>query len=233
MTNKTIDSRSADPLVEKSNLINQISHGPTLHEVASTLLRQMLKEKYSDLDIDPNTAQVGSPQWQVINDEIERGPITYETLNLALVRHALGGTTADYLEGEHFLTVEPQVDNPVQLSVDIEEIAQILNEAVALLFIEFQERQLDFWNEKVHEMPRWQKLSESLRKVLDVNQAKGWDADECAMAREIFVDPDRVTRKNVKAGFSTIQACLIDIDIVENGTSRHLLVGGALVIKAT
>ena len=233
MTNHTLDSRSADPLVEKSNLINQISHGPTLHEVASTLLRRMLKEQYADLDIDPNTAQVGIPQWQVIDDEIESGPIDYESLSHAVVRHALDGTTADYIEGEHFLTNEPQVADPIQLSVGIEDIAQILNEAVALLFIEFQERQLSFWNEKVHELPRWQKLSDSLRNVLNVNQAKGWDADECAMAREIFADPDRTTRKNVNVGFSAIQACLLDIDVVENDLPRHLMVGGALVLKAT
>lgn len=233
MTDNTPASRSTDSLVEKSNLINQISHGPTLHAVASTLLRQMLKEQYADLDIDPDKTQVGSPQWQVIDDEVVSGPINYESLSHALVRNALGGTTADYLEGEHFLTVEPQVDDPIQLSVGIEEIAQILNEAVALLFIEFQERQLNFWNEKVHEVPRWQKLSDSLRKALDVNQVKGWDADECAMGREIFADPDRTTRKNVNAGFSAIQACLIDIDVVENGLPRHLMVGGALLIKAT
>lgn len=233
MTDNTLDSRNPDPLVEKSNLINQISHGPTLHKVASTLLRQMLKEQYADLDIDPDKAQVGSPQWQVIDDEVESGPINYESLSHALVRNALSGTTADYLEGEHFLTVEPQADDPVQLSVGIEEIAQILNEAVAVLFNEFQERQLNFWNEKVHETARWRKLSDSLRKALDVNQAKGWDADECAMAREIFADPDRTTRKNVNAGFSAIQACLIDIDVVENSLPRHLLVGGALVLKAT
>lgn len=233
MTDNTLDSGSTEPLVEKSDLINQINHGPTLNKVASTLMGQMLKENYTDLDIDPDKAVVGSPQWQVINEEVESGPVTYESLTHALVRHALGGTTADYIEGQHFLTVEPQVDDPVQLSVGMEEIAQTLNEAVALLFIEFQDRQLNFWNEKVHELPRWQKLSDSLRKALNVKQVKGWSADECAMAREVFTAPDRSTRKNVKVGFSAIQACLIDIDVVENEIPRHLMVGGALVIKAT
>ncbi|VVO79616.1 hypothetical protein PS862_01759 [Pseudomonas fluorescens] len=229
----TIDSGKTEPLVEKSDLVNQTSHGPTLHEVASQLLRQMLKEQFTDLDIDPDKAVVGSPQWQVIGDEVESGPISYESLTHALVRHGLCGTTADYIEGEHFLTLEPQADDPVQLAVSIEEVALTLNEAIALLFMEFQDRQLSFWNQTVHELPRWQKLSDSLRKALNVKQVKGWNADECAMAREVFAEPDRVSRKNTNTDFSTIQACLIDIDVVENEIPRHLLVGGALVIKAT
>ncbi|VVO27719.1 dermonecrotic toxin domain-containing protein [Pseudomonas fluorescens] len=228
-----IDSGKTEPLVEKSDLVNQTSHGPTLNEVASHLLRQMLKEQYPDLDIDPDKAVVGSPQWQVIDDEVQSGPIRYESLTHALVSHGLNGTTVDCIEGEHFLTLEPQADDPVQLAVSIEEVALTLNEAIALLFIEFQDRQLSFWNQKVHELPRWQTLSNSLRKALNVNRVKGWDADECTMAREVFAAPARTSRKSTNTDFSDIQACLIDIDVVENEIPRHLLVGGALVIKAT
>ncbi|VVQ00254.1 dermonecrotic toxin domain-containing protein [Pseudomonas fluorescens] len=232
MTDNT-DSGKTEPLVEKSDLVNQTSHGPTLNEVASHLLRQMLKEQFPGLDIDPDKAVVGSPQWQVIDDEVQSGPIRYESLTHALVSHGLNGTTVDYIEGDHFLTLEPQADDQVQLAVSIEQVALTLNEAVALLFIEFQGRQLSFWNQRVDERPRWQTLSDSLRKALNVNQVKGWDADECTMAREVFADPDRTSRKNTNTDFSTIQACLIDIDVVENEIPRHLLVGGALVIKAT
>lgn len=232
MTDSVVAHRDAEPLVQKSDLINQISHGPTLNEVAAHLLRSTLKERYPDLGIDPERAFVGSPQWQLIDDHVQRTSILYESLTHALVRNGLYGTIADYLEGEQFLTLEPEVDNPVQLAVGIEDIAIAINEAVSLLFIDFQDRQLSFWNQQVHDIPRWQKLSDSLRKALNVNQVEGWDADECAMAREIFTHPDPTTRHLTNPDLANLQACLIDMDVVEHGKTRHLLLAGALVIKA-
>ena len=232
MQDQTLDSDSAEPLLEKNHQVSLISRGPPLHEVASRLLRRLLAEHYPDLAIDPDKAMVGSPQWQVIDEQIERGPVRYQSLTLALMHHATEGTTADYVEGAHFLTLEPQADNPLQLPVDIEDIARNLNEAAKLLFVELQDRQLNYWNEKDAGTARWQALADSLHKALNVKQVKGWDADECALARAVFANPDNETRKNAATGFSDLQACLIDVDIIEKETPRHLLIGGALVICA-
>lgn len=233
MTDHTLNDGENEPLEEKNHLVSQIGHSPLLSEVAAPLLRKMLKEHYTDLDIDPDKAMVGSPQWQVNDGQVESGPTRYESLTHALVRHGLYGTTADYIEGEDFLTLEPQVDNPVQLSVGIEDIANTLNEAAALLFVELQDHQLHSWNQEKHGRPRWHAFSDSLRKAVKVKQVKGWDADECAMAREVATAPDKATREPANADFSNIQACLIDIDIVEKEGPQHLLIAGALVIKGT
>jgi hypothetical protein len=233
MTNDTIDDGENQPLMEKNQLLSRISHSPLLSEVAAPLLREMLKDQYADLDIDPDKAMVGSPQWQVNDGQVESGPTRYESLTHTLIRHRLYGTTADYIEGEHFLTLEPHVDNPVQLAVDIEDIANTLNDAAALLPVELQDRQLHSWNQQKHQHPRWHAFSDSLQKAVKVKQVKGWDTDECAMAREVATAPDRSTRKPVNADFSDIQACLIDIDTVEKELPRHLLIAGALVIKGT
>jgi hypothetical protein len=221
------------PLLEKSELVSQISHGPTLNEVASHQLRQSLKMLYPKLDIDPDTTLVATPQWRVVDHQVEAGPTTLESLTHALVHQGLYGTRANYIEGEHFLTLEPEARNPVHLAVSIEEVAGMLNDLAPLLFVELQARQLDFWNSKGHKIARWEELSNSLRKALNVRKVKGWDADECAMAREVFIDPDKATRKNVNNDFSAIQACLIDVDALENEVASHLLIGGALVLKAT
>lgn len=231
--NTSLPRTDSTPLVETSDLVSLTSHGPTLNEVASYLLRQALEKTSPELQIDPDDAYVGTPQWLIVDDHVEAGQTEFESLTLALMRQGLYGTTANYLEGEHFLTLEPGSKNPVHLAVCIEDIAKILNDSASILFVEAQARQLAFWNAKGHAIPRWHELSDTLRKALNVQKVKGWDADECAMAREVFSDPDKTTRKNVNSEFSAIQACLLDIDTVENDITRHLLIGGALVLKAT
>ena len=232
MTDSNLPGASS-PLKEKSDLVSQTSHGPTLNEVASHVLRRALKTLYATLDIDPDHAFVATPQWQVENDQIEAGPIDFESLTHALVRQGLYGATANYLEGEHFLTDAPAAINGVHLPVSIEDIARLLNDSAPVLFVELQARQLDYWNGKGKESTRWTELSDTLRKALNVQKVKGWDSAECTMAREVFKDPDTATRKNADSHLSSIQACLIDIDTQENDVANHLLIAGALVLKAT
>ncbi|ALI01381.1 hypothetical protein C1Y08_04085 [Pseudomonas sp. FW306-02-F02-AA] len=220
-------------LVEKSDLVTLTSHGPTLNQIASNLMTQALKELYPDLDIDPDHAMIATPQWLQVDNRIEVGPFRFESLTHALIRHSFNTTKANYIEGEHFLTLERHAKDPIHLAVSIEEVAGVLNDSAPLLFVEFQARQLDFWNQKGHRIARWQELSDTLRKALNVRQVNGWDADECAMAREISMAPDKALRSPVNSDFSAIQACLIDIDTIENEVASHLLVGGALVLKAT
>jgi len=221
------------PLKEKSDLVSQTSHGPTLNEIASRLLRQALRALYATLDLDPDKALVATPRWRVMNNHVEAGPIDFESLTHALIRQGFNGANANYLEGEHFLTYEPAGISSVHLAVSIEEIAGLLNDLAPLLFVEFQARQLDFWNGQGKQNAHWEELSDSLRKALNVQKVKGWDASECAMARKVFKDPDKATRKNVDLDWSSIQACLIDIDTLENDVASHLLIGGALILKAT
>ncbi|MCK8658089.1 dermonecrotic toxin domain-containing protein [Pseudomonas umsongensis] len=220
-------------LMEQSDLVSQTSHGPLPSEVASDLLREKLATLYPELKIDPDKTLIATPKWLVVNDQVETGPIEFMSLTATLVLHSLYGTTANYLEGEHFLTLESDANDPVHLAVSIEDIARALNDSVPRLFLELQKRQLDYWNHNGQKIPRWQELSDSLRNALNVQTIKGWDADECAMAREVFNNPDRATRKNSNSDLSAIQACLIDIDIVETTANRHLLIGGAVALKAT
>ncbi|WP_166221961.1 dermonecrotic toxin domain-containing protein [Pseudomonas atagonensis] len=218
-------------LLGKSELVSQTSHGPTLGTVASQVLSDALKEMYPDLTIDPDRSMIATPQWLIVQNDLVPGVSRFESLSHTLVRLSLFDETANFIAGEHFLTTEPDAPTPLQLAVDIEDIAALLNDYAPLLFVEYQARQLDFWNQTGKRLPRWQELAESLRKALNVKQVQGWNADECAMAQQVFLKPDKSERSD--DAFTNLQACLIDIDTVEDGISQHLMIGGALVLRAT
>ncbi len=229
----TLSSQPSTPLLDKSRLVNLTSHGPTLGDVASQMLSEALRGQYPALVLDPDECMIGTPQWQNENDQIVATSTRFESLSHAMVRLNLYGLSANFIAGEHFLTLEPNVPTPTHLAVDIEEIGRLLNDFAPMLFVEYQERQLDFWNSNTRTEPHWQELADSLRTALDVNQVQGWSDEECALAKLIFTTPDKTARALTHIEFSDVQAGLIDIDILENASESHLLLGGALVMRGS
>ncbi|WP_053125161.1 dermonecrotic toxin domain-containing protein [Pseudomonas sp. P1.31] len=228
----TLSFENSTPLLDKSRLVNLTSHGPTLGDVAAQMLSEALRSLYPDLALDPDACMIGTPQWHEENDLVVAGLTRFESLSHTLVRLNLYNASANFITAEHFLTLEPDALNPRHLAVDIEEIGRLLNDYSPLLFVEYQERQLNFWNSENRSLPRWQELADTLRKALDVNEVQGWSVQECALARLIFTSADKNARPMQQGGFSRIQAGLIDIDTLENTKETHLLLGGALVICA-
>jgi hypothetical protein len=228
----TLASSPSTPLLDRSRLVNLTSHGPTLAGVATQMLSEALNGLYPELALNPDKCMIGTPQWREQDHQIVADTTRFESLSHALVRLNLYGASANFLAAEHFLTTEPDAPTPRHLAVDIEEIGRLLNEYAPLLFVEYQERQLDFWNSSSRSEPHWQALADSLRTALDVNQVQGWNTEECALARLIFTTPDKNIRLATQGDFSDIQAGLIDIDILESAGATHLLLGGALVIRA-
>ncbi|MEJ5057246.1 MULTISPECIES: dermonecrotic toxin domain-containing protein [unclassified Pseudomonas] len=218
-------------LLKKSQIIHQTSRGPTVDEVAHQILRQALRSLYPKRDIDPDRTMIGTPQWQAVEGHLVAMPTQFESLTHALVRQFFSASTANYLEGEHFLTVNPTATPVVHLDIDVEAIAGLLNDYSPLLFVAFGERQLDYWNSTRHQVPHWQELSAALRKALHVQGADGWDDDQCRVARAVSRHPDKQSRQNHDPTLSAIQVCLIDIDTVDaQGKVRHLILGGAAVV---
>lgn len=235
MPPEAITQTPAAPSVsfEKSELLSQISYGPTLADVASQVLKEALDTLYPELIIDPDRCMVATPHWRVDNNHVVPDSTHFETLSLALIRLNVSGLSANYIAGEHFLTTEHKARTPRHLAVDIEVIGAMLNDYSPLLFVEYQARQLAFWNQTGKKSPRWEELSDSLRKAVNVTQVKGWSADECAMARHVSVTPDKAERRGNTGDFTHLQACLIDIDVLQNEVTSHLLIGSALVLRAT
>ncbi|MFU2330601.1 hypothetical protein [Pseudomonas sp. NFX98] len=218
-------------LLKKSLVVHQTSQGPTVDEVASQMLRQGLKALYPERDIDPEHTMLATPQWQWFDGSLVAMPTRFESLTQVLVRQFFTSANANYLEGEHFLTLHPQATPVVHLDIDIEAIARLLNDYTPLLFMAFRERQLAFWNNTGHQAPRWQELSQALRKTLDVQHVDGWDGDQCHVARAVSLHPDKLERQKNVPTMSGIKASLIDIDTVDAvGTKQHLVLGGAAVI---
>lgn len=206
---------------DQDALLTQLVAGPSIREVATHALQPALKALYPNLHLDPRLAMVVTPTWTLHSKRIVPGPRHVESLTDALVRHGVASTPVVYLDGEHYLTFKPWDQAPAQLPVRIDAIARLLNELAPLLFIAFQEQQVNYWNQSTRaSTPRWQGLSQSLRDTWDIETRSNWDNDRYAMARNLFKYPDKSARKAHDRYDS--RACLIDLDYVSNGVSNHL-----------
>ncbi|WP_085655917.1 MULTISPECIES: DUF6543 domain-containing protein [unclassified Pseudomonas] len=225
------------PLLQnKSHVIEQISRGPTLHAATTRQLRDALKQRFPDLDIDPDVAVVMAPVWHERNGALVSGSSHFESLSHALVRLALDRNSANYIEGEHFLTLTPYAQEPVHLPVGMDALTTLLNEQAPQIFTNFQQSQLDYWNEAVGALPRWQRLSDMLRAALDVGAVNDWDTDQCALSRLVSRFPDKASRPLEDSGLSNVRARLPDLDyafdFADSFDTRHLMSPGALVLTA-
>lgn len=183
---------SEKPAPSAIDVLSQLVSGPSLSEVAANALLPALVKSYPQQVIDPTLAIVATPSWHSDGRKIVAGPYHFESLTDALVRLALSGTAITLIDGEHFLTEQPDVMPCVQLPVDIEAIGALLNELAPLLITALEEQQIDYWNETISpSVPRWHQLSETLQQVWNVSADNGWDADQRAMALGVFNNPDK------------------------------------------
>ncbi|WP_338800372.1 DUF6543 domain-containing protein [Pseudomonas sp. RSB 5.4] len=214
------------------DILTQLVSGPSLTEVASNALKPALTRLYPQQAIDPERVVVGTPTWVIKKQRIEVGPCQFESLTDVLVRLALSGTTVTLIDGEHFLTEQPGVETAIQLPVKMETVGALLNELAPLLFKSLQEQQIDYWNETVSPaVPRWHQLSHTLQQVWNVSADNGWDADQRAMARAVFNQPDKTLR--LPADTYQTRACLIDLDLDEGNQRSHLSILDTAVLVGT
>ncbi|VVO85726.1 dermonecrotic toxin domain-containing protein [Pseudomonas fluorescens] len=193
------------------DVLTQLVTGPSLREVATNALRTALEAAYPSLVIDPVQAIVVTPTWSVSDNQVTPDLRRSESLTDALVRLTLSAQTATYIDGEHFLTLQPGVEPAIHLPVKIEDIGRLINQLIPLLFVSYQEQQLDYWNQQTeNETPRWYQLSGSLHNLWNIEQVSGWDEDQKAMALTLFNNPDKATRQRNDP--YTSRACLIDFD---------------------
>lgn len=177
---------------DQDALLTQLIAGPSIREVATRALQPALKTLYPKLQIDPRLAMVVTPGWTLRDQRVVPGPRHFESLTDALVRHGVANKPVTYLDGEHYLTLHPAHETPVQLPVNIEAIARLLNELAPLLFVAFEEQQVDYWNQFTRaSAPRWQGLSRSLRELWNVGTNPAWDDDQRAMAQSLFDHPQK------------------------------------------
>ncbi|WP_137806596.1 dermonecrotic toxin domain-containing protein [Pseudomonas sp. G(2018)] len=201
-------------------LITQLSIGPDLTDVAAVVLRQSLRTLYPALDLDPSITMVGTPSWEIFDDEIVAGPIRYQALTEILANLTVHAVPALYIEGEHFLTQQPIAEPAIHLPVRIDEIAKMINLLAPVMLKAFQEQQLEFWNKAEGTSgPRWHELSNILRNVWNVDRVNGWSNDDCNMARTLFRTPELATSE--VAGPYQCKAYLVAIDLITDEETIH------------
>ncbi|WP_454562231.1 dermonecrotic toxin domain-containing protein [Pseudomonas sp. AIG] len=214
------------------DILTQLVTGPSLREVASKTLRPALKTLYPDLDIDPQLAMVVRPTWVIQDDEVVPGRHLIESLTDTLVRLGLSGTAVTYLDGEHYLTLQPDQPAAIQLPVKISAVGKLLNERAPLLFIAYKEQQVEYWDEFTYPgQPRWQQLSQALRNLWNVEANPDWNANQRAMVEAVYRHPDKHQRR--PTGKYQVRACLIDLDRNEGDDQEHLALLDTAVLIGT
>lgn len=214
------------------DVLTQLVTGPSLREVATQALRPALKTLYPDLDIDPQLAMVVTPTWIVKDDSVVRGGDQVESLTDVLVRLGLSGTTVTYLDDEQFLTQHPGSESAIQLPVEVDALAVLLNELAPLLFVAYREQQVDYWNQHTSlAQPRWYQLSDALHNLWNVDESLSWDVHQLAIARAVFRHPDKQQR--LSADKYKTRACLIDLDQGDGEKHTHLHVLDTAVLVGT
>lgn len=218
MTSTPSNPTPPDPSIA---VVAQLSAGPTFHEVAASLLREQLQERYPALNIDPETTLVGTPSWELIDDQIIAAAPHYQALSDVLARQAVLAVPTIYLEGEHFLTRQPVVEPAVHLPVRIDEIAALINVLAPVMIRGYQDLQVSYWNQSNGSGPHWHQLSNTLREIWNVDQVQGWTDQDCLMARQLFRAPALEDRRKTD-GYGT-RAYLLDVDEIDaEGTISHL-----------
>ncbi|WP_458131275.1 dermonecrotic toxin domain-containing protein [Pseudomonas sp. R3-41] len=213
----TLDATDTDPISDASirgALLNQLLAGPSYPDVAAELLRRALKDLYPSLDLDPYATVLGTPDWDIIDGEIVALPTIYQSLSDLLAERADSNEPTLLIDGLHFLTQLPITVPEAYLPVRIDQIGRLINELVPAMPAASQEKQLAYWNTPFGKYAaRWQEMSDTLRKIWNVKQVKGWTETECDMARQLFLHPVPADRKDKYDS----HAYLVDVEAVEDG----------------
>jgi hypothetical protein len=214
------------------DVLTQLVTGPSIREVASSSLRTALDSAYPQLHIHPNQAMVVTPVWPLTDDQVRPGISRFESLTDVVVRIGLSGTTVTYIDGEQFLSRTPGVEPAVQLPVKIDALGCLLNTLARQLFVAYQEQQLDYWNQLMADStPRWHQIRNALCDLWNVDEKVDWDEDQRAMAVTLYNYPQQTERRPHDKYAS--KACLINIDVLDNQTTRHLKLLDTAVLVGT
>ncbi|MBI6632730.1 hypothetical protein YA0871_08655 [Pseudomonas paralactis] len=228
----TPGSTSQEDIQQDKLIALLLNVAPSFTETARELLRHSLQEQYPDLHLDPDNTLMGTPTWELIDDQVVAGQTHYQSLSNLLARQSVTWVPTQCIEGEHFLTQTPVVEPAVHLPVRIVEIANTINILAKVIPRAYEEQLVAFWNQSNGNGPRWHTLSSTLRDIWNVQHIDGWTDEDCALARSLFHAPDRALRQ-VNDRFQS-RAYLIDVDLVRGETTEHtdLVFNAVLVGKS-
>lgn len=210
-------------------VLERFSNRPALFSVVVNALRQRILQRYPTLELDLLKAELASPD--------PSGGWTYTLLANVAVMHVLNPQLLDFSprrEQPFYLTQDrsSRLDTPVAPSVDMQVIAQILDELPSAIHLYFQQEMADYWSEPdAQGNSRWQWLAGFLNGQMTAAAAGRPDLPETQrdMLSLIASRPQRQRRVSV-AGPET-NAYFIETTLERGGQQARLLTPDLLLVR--
>ncbi|TFY91418.1 hypothetical protein DYL59_05550 [Pseudomonas kairouanensis] len=134
---------------------------PTLVSVVYAGLRHRILERYPTLQLDLTLVKLASP--------LASGNYSFQLLLNVAISHLLAPQLLDFSprHGQSFFLTQAPPEGltpPAPLTIDMQVIAQVIDELRLTLYIDFQQALADYWSETdTHGNSRWQWLGELLK----------------------------------------------------------------------
>lgn len=202
---------------------------PALFSVLANALRDRILERYPTLELDMLTVKLASPT--------PSGHYTYQLLMEVAIAHVLNPQLLDLRskrELPFYLTQKiPSILKPAALPlINMQVIAQIIDELPASLYLYFQQALADYWSAlDSHGQSRWQWLGEFLNGQMTAAAADRSDLTETQrdMLAVTAAWPGRLER--LPRSRPTTYAYFIENTLSKSGSDVRLLTPDLLLVR--
>lgn len=204
----------------------RFSNRPSLFSVVVSALRQRILQRYPTLDLDLLKTALASPD--------ASGGWAYPLLVNVAVRHVLNPQLLDLSprrEQAYYLTQDPpnRLDHP---SVDMQVIAQLIDELPAAIHLDFQQALADYWSEPdAQGSSRWQWLAEFLNGRMTATAAGRSDLPQTQRDMLSLIASRPEGNRRAALGAPTTSVCFIETTLVQGEQQVRLLTPDLLLVR--
>ena len=204
---------------------------PTFQGVVAQLFRDLLHDKYPDLNTGNAVLWIAEP--------LESPPRHYRFMALAdvIMQSYLDATPVTLIQGFHRLTSDSAVPDPHPLAVDMAQLILLVNDCASLMVEAWQQALTRFWSEaSAPAISPFQWLQQVLQVGLHLvtqgaEPLPGLSRDQNAALAVVTAFPDKSARLRV-AEETPLHASLVNVQCTqETGTRRFQLPGTVLVTR--
>ncbi|MDO9346635.1 MAG: hypothetical protein Q7T99_24500 [Pseudomonas sp.] len=222
-------SPAAFSQIPAQTIHKRFSSRPSLFSVVFNTLRDRILERYRTLELDLLTTRLASPT--------PSGSYTYPLLTNIAIAHVVNPQLLDlrsrrelpfYLTQQIPTTLEPSAPPPIDMQV----IAQIIDELPESLYLYFQQALADYWSAiDSHGQSRWQWLGEFLNGQMTATAAghSGLTDLQRDMLTVTATWPELLER--LPRSTPTTYVYFIETTLSKDGKEEHLLTPDLLLVR--